>query len=102
PLTDVRCASPTWRRSRTGRSGCILFAVLLLLSILVSGDSGRAYHVSVARAESLYVTEVGSGQPVVLIPGLFGAAYGFRHVLPGLAGAGYRAIVIEPLGIGNS
>lgn len=44
----------------------------------------------------------GQGQPVVLIPGLFGSRYGFRHVVPLLAGAGYRAIVIEPLGIGSS
>jgi pimeloyl-ACP methyl ester carboxylesterase len=44
----------------------------------------------------------GQGQPVVLIPGLFGSRYGFRRVVPLLAGAGYRAIVIEPLGIGSS
>jgi len=33
---------------------------------------------------------------------LFGSAYGYRKVLPLLAHAGYRAIVIEPLGIGAS
>jgi pimeloyl-ACP methyl ester carboxylesterase len=56
----------------------------------------------VARAESLWVTEAGEGTPVVLIPGIFGAAYGYRRVLPLLAERGYRAIVIEPLGIGRS
>ncbi|MSR07272.1 MAG: alpha/beta hydrolase [Gemmatimonadetes bacterium] len=76
--------------------------MLLVLTAMVMADSGRAYHVAVARAESLYVTEMGTGPAVVLIPGLFGAAFGFRRVLPLLAEQGYRAIVIEPLGIGNS
>jgi pimeloyl-ACP methyl ester carboxylesterase len=38
----------------------------------------------------------------VLLPGLFGAAYGFRQILPALAERGYRAMVIEPLGMGHS
>lgn len=76
--------------------------LLLALTAMAMADSGRAYHVSVARAESLYVTEMGTGPAVVLIPGLFGAAFGFRHVMPLLAEQGYRAIVVEPLGIGNS
>jgi len=38
----------------------------------------------------------------VLIPGLFGSAFGYRSVLPRLVDAGYRTIVIEPLGIGTS
>src|SRR5687768_16902082 len=76
--------------------------MLLLFSLLVLADTGRTYHVTLARAESLYVSGVGTGPAVVLVPGMFGAAYGFRHVLPRLVGQGYRAIVIEPLGIGNS
>ncbi len=76
--------------------------MLLLLVALVGADTGRAYHVPVAGAESLYVTDIGHGPPVVLVPGLFGAAYGFRHLVPRLAQEGYRAIVIEPLGIGRS
>jgi pimeloyl-ACP methyl ester carboxylesterase len=39
---------------------------------------------------------------VVLIPGIFGAAYGYRRVLPLLTERGYRAIVVEPLGLGRS
>jgi pimeloyl-ACP methyl ester carboxylesterase len=58
--------------------------------------------VVVSAGESLRVTEAGSGEPVVLIPGLFGSAFGFRQVLSLLAEAGYRAIVVEPLGIGGS
>ena len=48
------------------------------------------------------MTEAGHGQPVVLIPGLFGSAYSFRRVVPLLAASGFRAIVIEPLGMGFS
>ena len=36
------------------------------------------------------------------IPGLFGSRFGFRNVVPRLTEAGYRVIVIEPLGIGSS
>src|SRR5438876_10457828 len=58
--------------------------------------------VPVAPAESLSVEATGRGDPVVLIPGLFGSAFGFRKLVPLLVDAGYRAIVIEPLGIGSS
>jgi homoserine O-acetyltransferase len=75
---------------------------MLLLSFFMLADTTRAYSVPVAQAESLWVTEVGRGPPVVLIPGLFGSAYGFRHVLTLLEERGYRAIVVEPLGIGRS
>ncbi len=42
------------------------------------------------------------GQPVVFVPGLFGAAYGFRQVAPLFRAAGYQVIIIEPLGVGSS
>jgi pimeloyl-ACP methyl ester carboxylesterase len=76
----------------------------LSLSLVTSvpADSGRFYRVSLAKAESLWVTDVGHGEPVVLIPGLFGSAFGFRRVIPLLVAQGFRAIVIEPLGIGFS
>jgi len=74
---------------------------LLVLSTLVA-DSSHGFPLAVAPTESVQVTIVGSGAPVVLIPGLFGSAFGYRKVLPLFAEAGYRAIVIEPLGIGGS
>ena len=58
--------------------------------------------VPLSRTESLSVETAGHGDPVVIIPGLFGSAYGFRTLVPLLADAGYQAIVIEPLGIGSS
>lgn len=44
----------------------------------------------------------GEGPAVVLIPGLFSSSFGYRKLIPTLAEAGYRAIAIEPLGVGGS
>src|SRR2546430_5726358 len=57
--------------------------------------------VPLAATESLQVETSGAGPPVVLIPGLFGSEFGFRKLVPLLNGAGYRTIVVEPLGIGS-
>ncbi len=65
-------------------------------------DSVRDFYIATAPRETLHVVSDGEGPPVVLIPGLFGSAFGFRKVLPLLAAAGYRSIVVEPLGIGTS
>ncbi len=62
----------------------------------------QEFLVPVAAAESLRVTAAGAGPTVVLVPGLFGSAFGYRHLLARLPAAGYRAVVIEPLGIGGS
>jgi len=45
---------------------------------------------------------VGTGRPVAVVPGLFGASFTFRKVIPLLAAQGFRPIVIEPLGTGFS
>ena len=71
----------------------------LLLLALTAADTVETLRVPVAPAESLTVTTVGEGAPVVLIPGLFGSAFGFRHVMELLDEAGYRVICIEPLGM---
>jgi pimeloyl-ACP methyl ester carboxylesterase len=68
---------------------------------LLAADSTVRRTIPVAPAESLQVTLAGSGSPVVLVPGLFGAAYGFRKVIPLLAER-HRVIVVEPLGVGTS
>src|SRR5207247_10232977 len=67
-----------------------------------SASVSQAFMVPVALAESLSVETAGRGAPVVLIPGLFGSAFGFRKLVPLLVDAGYRTIVIEPLGVGAS
>jgi pimeloyl-ACP methyl ester carboxylesterase len=59
-------------------------------------------HIAVAPGETLQVTVTGTGDPIVIIPGLFGLAFGFRQLTPLLSGAGFQTIVMEPLGIGSS
>lgn len=56
----------------------------------------------VAPAETIAVVSAGTGAPVVLIPGLLGGAFGYRHVVSLLAHEGHRTIIIEPLGLGES
>jgi pimeloyl-ACP methyl ester carboxylesterase len=76
-----------------------MWSFLLLLAV---DSTSRSFPVALAPTESLQVTVAGSGAPVVLLPGLFGSAYGYRNLVPALAAAGYRAIVMEPLGVGES
>lgn len=52
--------------------------------------------------DSLHVVSAGSGPVVALVPGLFGSAFGFRRVVPLLRAAGFRTVIIEPLGVGFS
>ena len=60
-------------------------------------------YVVVAPAETMHVEAwVGTGRPVAVVPGLFGASFTFRKVIPLLAAQGFRPIVIEPLGTGFS
>src|SRR5947199_272352 len=59
-----------------------------LLIVLLLADTSRAFSIALAPAESVWVTVEGVGDPVVLIPGLFGSAFGYRTVLPRLVEAG--------------
>ncbi len=76
--------------------------ILLTMALVASLDSGVVRHIEVAPGEILHTTVIGSGQPVVLIPGIFGGAYGYRNITGPLVARGYRCIVIEPLGYGRS
>lgn len=74
--------------------------LLFLMTIgLTGGDSLR---IPLAPSESLHVVVAGNGAPVVLIPGLVGTAFSYRHLVDGLAADGWQAIAIEPLGMGGS
>ena len=68
----------------------------------VALDSAVARDLAVAPGETLRITITGAGRSVVLIPGLFGGAFGYRAVVAPLVARGYRCIVIEPLGYGWS
>lgn len=85
---------------RTRTRAALAAAACLLIE--PPGVSGETRCLTVAPGECLQVTVTGHGQDVVLIPGLFGSAFSFRHVIPRLTAAGYRSIVIEPLGVGHS
>jgi pimeloyl-ACP methyl ester carboxylesterase len=65
-------------------------------------DSAVVRNIEVAPGEVLRTTTMGSGRPLVLIPGIFGAAYGYRKITGPLATDGYRVIIVEPLGYGWS
>jgi pimeloyl-ACP methyl ester carboxylesterase len=73
-----------------------------LLAVMLIADSVQRVAVPVAPAETLHVELSGAGQPVVLVPTLVASAFAFRHLVPLLTADGYRTIVIEPLGIGES
>ncbi|HEX9107389.1 MAG TPA: alpha/beta hydrolase [Longimicrobiales bacterium] len=62
----------------------------------------RAYGISVAPGEVVHVEATGSGEPVVILPGLFGSAFGFRKIVEPIAALGHRVVVVEPLGVGAS
>ncbi|TDD83417.1 alpha/beta hydrolase [Actinomadura darangshiensis] len=51
---------------------------------------------------TLHVAEQGSGMPVVMCHGFPGLWYSWRHQLPVLAAAGYRAIALDMRGYGRS
>jgi len=80
----------------------VIVMLTVVLALLGPPDTAVVRDIPVAAGEILRTTSVGSGRPVVLIPGLFGAAFGYRKIMGPLAELGYRAIVIEPLGFGWS
>jgi pimeloyl-ACP methyl ester carboxylesterase len=83
----------------------LLISLLVLPGTVVAQNEPTrpaSAYIAVAPGESLHVITAGRGQPVVLVPGLFGCAFGFRHLLNQLPSRGYRAMVIEPLAVGGS
>ena len=80
----------------------MLLQVLALARLAGPPDSAVVRDIAVAPGETLRTTSVGRGDAVVLIPGMFGAAFGYRAVIRPLVQQGYRCIVVEPLGYGWS
>jgi pimeloyl-ACP methyl ester carboxylesterase len=79
------------------------FATLAAILIVTPSPAGAGdTSVTVAPGERLHVEVSGTGTPVVLVPGLLGSAFGFRKLTDPLVAAGYRVVVVEPLGIGSS
>jgi pimeloyl-ACP methyl ester carboxylesterase len=92
------------RSSRPPSARVKLSEMLLLLLALSLGspDSALVRDIEVAPGEVLRTTTLGAGRPLVLIPGMFGAAYGYRMLTGPLVTQGYQCIIIEPLGYGWS
>ena len=75
---------------------------LLILALFVNAAGADTLRIPVAPAETLQVTVTGAGPAVVLIPGIFGSAFGFRKLTADLDATGFRTVVIEPLGVASS
>ncbi len=74
------------------KPAAILIAVSLISVRVVAQESP-------AR---LNVVQAGTGEAVVLVPGLLGSAFGFRKLIAPLVERGLHVIVVEPLGVGGS
>ena len=72
---------------------------LMLILVL---NLGVVQAIEVAPEQVLTVISAGSGDPVVLLPGLSGCAYGYRKIVSPLQDSGFETVIIEPLGIGSS
>jgi pimeloyl-ACP methyl ester carboxylesterase len=74
--------------------------------LAVSGEAGAQQTVlrrfALAPGDTIAVHEAGSGVPIVMVPGLLGSSHSFRHVTAALTGAGFRVVIIDPLGTGSS
>jgi len=80
----------------------VIVVVAVALALLAPPDTAVVRDIPVTQGEILRTTSFGSGRPVVLIPGMFGAAFGYRKIVGPLVELGYRAVVVEPLGFGWS
>jgi pimeloyl-ACP methyl ester carboxylesterase len=80
----------------------VLMSLLALFLLAAPVDSAVVRDIEVAPGETLRVTTLGAGHPVVLIPGIFGSAFSYRAITGPLAARGYQSIIIEPLGYGRS
>lgn len=72
------------------------------LMLILMLNLGTVQTVEVAPDQGLTVISAGAGDPVVLLPGLSGCAYGYRKIVSPLNESGFQTVIIEPLGIGSS
>jgi pimeloyl-ACP methyl ester carboxylesterase len=87
-----------------------LFAAVLI-PVASSSQTSEIRRISSAPGDTVVTTSFSAvratngaeaGAPVVLVPGLLGAAYTFRNLAPALAADGHRVVIIEPLGVGTA
>ena len=75
---------------------------MMTLMLILVLNLGVVQAIEVAPEQVLTVISAGSGDPVVLLPGLSGCAYGYRKIVSPLQDSGFETVIIEPLGIGSS
>ncbi len=77
--------------------------IAALLLIVALDTAAVPQDITVRPGETLRTTSIGAGpSTVVFIAGIFGGAFGYRHLTGPLAEQGFRCIVVEPLGFGFS
>ncbi|NJD09466.1 MAG: alpha/beta fold hydrolase [Gemmatimonadetes bacterium] len=82
-----------------------MLTLLAALAVALLGPrpgDGEVHRVVLAPGDTVVATSEGMGMAIVFVPGLVGNSYGFRKVVPALADSGYRTVIVEPLGTGNS
>lgn len=89
---------------KTASRSILLFFVLLLCTACASkvahNDNNGADKFTPGETSVFYV-EIGSGEPVILIPGLFGLNNVWDRMIPLLEGH-YRLLSIDNFGTGKS
>ena len=79
-----------------------LLAALALALLCPLHGNGEVHRLVLAPGDTVVATSQGTGASIIFVPGLLGNSYGFRKVAPALADSGYRTVIVEPLGTGNS
>ncbi|HWV58497.1 MAG TPA: alpha/beta hydrolase [Longimicrobiales bacterium] len=92
---------------RPGAARHVTTAMLLLLASCAAayGQESRLETrlLTLAENDTVAVKRAGNGgQTVVIVPGLLGSDFTFRHVVPALLDAGLRVVLVDPLGTGDS
>ncbi|QXH58531.1 alpha/beta fold hydrolase [Pseudomonas maumuensis] len=73
------------------------------MNLAVESLADAFEHVYVqVQGQRIHCVVAGAGEPVLLVPGWPQTWYAWRHVLPILAARGFRAIAIDPPGLGDS
>jgi pimeloyl-ACP methyl ester carboxylesterase len=67
-----------------------------------TGDTAGTHRLLATPAGRTHVVELGSGPLVLLVHGFPESWYSWRHQLPALAAAGYRAVALDVRGYGRS
>jgi len=92
----------------------LIFVVALVLLIIIPPTWNALFpvvlpdlpapgtSVTVREGAAVNALDTGTGQPIVLVHGLPGSAYDWRHLTPALADAGFRVIAYDRLGYGHS